>query len=142
MLFAESIGIDPNAIVGHGTNLVALGCLIWVVKNTLGSAIPGMQKQHGEIVTAMQVSHATSMEVGRAQFLASIDIAAKNAADERKGMVETIKSLQKEYIQQIEFQRAQCTQEHVAKDRLLERFMERAGFQKTVVVDPGSGIIH
>lgn len=149
ILAADAPGVLPSDPFGVFGQMTASGCLIWVVWYLHSKTLPKAQEQHAAMIKDITSSHSKSLEIMQAQataandiarshFLQALEASQKQSADERKEAMTVVQALQKEYIQQVEFQRKQCTEEHAAKDRLLERLMERAGLPK----QGDSGIIH
>lgn len=157
---STAISDNPSGLVGQMT---VTGCLIWVVWFLNSKTLPAQQKQstammetmhvtqaatlkdmlaqHGRTIEIIQAQATAASDIARNHFLQALEASQKQSAEERKEAMAVVQALQKEYIQQVEFQRKQCTEEHSAKDRLLERLMERAGMPKIAGAD-GGGVIH
>lgn len=107
-LLAEAVDpIDSTALlVGHGTNLVALGCLIWVVKTTVGTSLPKAQEQSNALIEKIIGRHDQVSEKMRNDF------------------INEIKESRDQFSSQMEAQRRQCADEAAAIDRRWEAFLK------------------
>ena len=63
MIFAQTTGpIDPTGVVAPVANISAVGILIWYVWYNQTRTIPGITKDHKELVASITEKHAANIE--------------------------------------------------------------------------------